>query len=941
MMRKIILALALVVSAFLPCQAFAPVVINIAAGASTSAIQSAISGSAAGDTIQFAAGSFSITSGITLKCGVTYTGVAVGIGKNGMATQTTVLSSTMGSGGTIFTLFSGGSFVNPCTQATAIEFFSFMGSGGIDIQSSFTALSILHNNFGNLPCCSFSSPNWAINFDGAESASNTAQTLSSTLIQWNTIGDSNSCTASFADTTSADGDGNAGQCGGISVNTTINGLQILNNNFFHLGEPVHINCPGGSRPGVGESPCEPTANGVITSNITAEFNDFSNAHRINWEEQPQSTSGVTFAFNDIHDMLDPVGFSFGLSFACCSSGGTSPFVNVSSNVILFNTPFALDRYGFGIEAWGFNGTYNNNMEESNFAAAPAIAYGCGPLAQTNNNLLLGTGWQGSFIVNEGSEGNCASDRPDTTPGQMTGNVTGTTITTTASALPSISPSSGGFSGSQVVTFTDAGFASGAQPLGNTGVWVTTDGSTPTPGSGTAQYIASGGTITVTSTTTVKAVGMWGAINQPPSYASGFGFVPSAVVTAVFTGGGTPSAASPVASPAGETFSGPLSVALSSTTAGSNIFFTVDGTTPTASSTVYTGPITISATTTLQAIATAPGFSASSVSSQTYTLAAAPTLQDGFQGNATSANTLTIGAAAIQQTATGEYSDSSEHTLPDAFGNTAAWTSSNASILNVTSAGLVSCVNDGQASSLVTAQPANVVFNQWVWTCSGTPVPTLSGATISLQGIQSITSIPIGSTAQACVNLAYTNPVESTQVCGSGVDQFGNGPGTSWSSLGTGIITSSPSGLLSGVQLGNATIVATVGSFHPSLNVSVTNPTLTGGVQGNLTPPVTNLAVGSSIQQVATGEYSDGVNRPLPDSFGNTAVWSSSNAAILTVSSTGRVTCVAAGQANTLVQSSPGAVQFSNWGWTCSGSAAGTVTIKGNTVTLKGNTVTVQ
>ena len=72
---------------------------------------------------------------------------------------------------------------------------------------------------------------------------------------------------------------------------------------------------------------------------------------------------------------------------------------------------------------------------------------------------------------------------------------------------------------------------------NTGIWYTTDGSTPVPGSGTAQYIASGGTIAVSTTTTVKAVGMWGAQNQPTSYPSGYGYAPSAVISATYTAGG--------------------------------------------------------------------------------------------------------------------------------------------------------------------------------------------------------------------------------------------------------------------------------------------------------------------------------------------------------------------------------------------------------------------
>jgi hypothetical protein len=75
----------------------------------------------------------------------------------------------------------------------------------------------------------------------------------------------------------------------------------------------------------------------------------------------------------------------------------------------------------------------------------------------------------------------------------------------------------------VVTLSDPGL--------NTAVWYTIDGSTPVPGSGAAQYYT--GPFTITNNTTVKAVGMWGAPNQPVRYPSGYGYIPSSVVSASF------------------------------------------------------------------------------------------------------------------------------------------------------------------------------------------------------------------------------------------------------------------------------------------------------------------------------------------------------------------------------------------------------------------------
>jgi hypothetical protein len=52
-------------------------------------------------------------------------------------------------------------------------------------------------------------------------------------------------------------------------------------------------------------------------------------------------------------------------------------------------------------------------------------------------------------------------------------------------------------------------------------------------------------------------------------------------------------------------------------ANASFFYTTDGTTPTSNSTLYSGPLTISSTETVQAIATAPGYPESGLASATY------------------------------------------------------------------------------------------------------------------------------------------------------------------------------------------------------------------------------------------------------------------------------------------------------------------------------------
>lgn len=77
-------------------------------------------------------------------------------------------------------------------------------------------------------------------------------------------------------------------------------------------------------------------------------------------------------------------------------------------------------------------------------------------------------------------------------------------------------------------------------------------------------------------------------------------------------------AAPVISPNGGTFSSSQSVTLASTTTSSSIYYTLDGSTPTASSTLYSAPITISTNTTLKAIASAPSFLQSAISTAEFT-----------------------------------------------------------------------------------------------------------------------------------------------------------------------------------------------------------------------------------------------------------------------------------------------------------------------------------
>ena len=93
---------------------------------------------------------------------------------------------------------------------------------------------------------------------------------------------------------------------------------------------------------------------------------------------------------------------------------------------------------------------------------------------------------------------------------------------------------------------------------------------------------------------------------------------------LYNGGGTQTVATPTFSPAGGTYTTTQNVTIACSTAGSTIRYTLNGSEPTSSSTVYTGAIAIASTTTVKAKAFASGMTDSQTASATYTINKADT-----------------------------------------------------------------------------------------------------------------------------------------------------------------------------------------------------------------------------------------------------------------------------------------------------------------------------
>ena len=167
------------------------------------------------------------------------------------------------------------------------------------------------------------------------------------------------------------------------------------------------------------------------------------------------------------------------------------------------------------------------------------------------------------------------------------------VITLPAATPTFTPAAGTYDSTKSVAISDS--TAGAT------IYYTTNGSTPTV---TPSELYAGA-ISVSANETIEAI------------ATATGYTTSAVGSAAYVI--TPPAATPTFSVPVGTYDSTQSVALSDTSSGATIYYTTNGSTPTASSTKYAGAISVSSNETIKAIATGGGYSSSAVASAQYTI----------------------------------------------------------------------------------------------------------------------------------------------------------------------------------------------------------------------------------------------------------------------------------------------------------------------------------
>jgi hypothetical protein len=373
------------------------------------------------------------------------------------------------------------------------------------------------------------------------------------------------------------------------------------------------------------------------------------------------------------------------------------------------------------------------------------------------------------------------------------------------ATPIFSLAPGAYATAQTVSISDS--TSGAT------IYYTTDGSTPTTSS--AKYA---GPISVSTTETINAIAVASS------------FTNSAVASATYTI--TQVTAAPVLSIATGTYTIAQVVSISDATPGAVIYYTADGSIPTTSSTIYPGPFSVGATLTINAIAVAPGYSSSAVTSATYTIvisAAAPTFSPAA-GTYTSAQSVAINSSAAGSSIY-YTTDGTAPTTASAKYNAAISVNTTQTLKAIVAIGTTSSVK-AAASSVVTSPVATASYT--ITTKAATPIFSLASGTYS--GAQTVTI----SDSTTGATIYYTTD--------------GSSPTTS-SPKYAGAINVTATETLHAMAVANNYMNSNIAAVTYTVTTVVTTPTFSlasGSYNGAQTVAIADSTTGSAIYYTTNG-----------------------------------------------------------------------------------------
>ncbi len=331
-----------------------------------------------------------------------------------------------------------------------------------------------------------------------------------------------------------------------------------------------------------------------------------------------SADGMTFTIQNAGlTALGPVGG--GLGYGPDSTGGTG---GIAKSVAI-----KFDLYDNDGEGSDSTGLYTNGasptLPSTDLSATPinlhsgdtfsvTMVYNGATLTMTITDGVTGASFQTSWTVNipqivggntafvgftGGTGGLTSSQKIETWSFVSTTNTPPPAPPPTQAATPTFGLPAGTYSGAQNVTLSDS--------TPTSSIFYTLDGTKPgtSVAGSTHQYSSA---INVAASETINAI------------ATASNFSASNVATAAYVISALPAAATPVITPATGNFTSAQTVTITDATSLSTIFYALNGPASTAS-TKYTAPFVVSATTTVNAIATAANFTTSLPAASTVTI----------------------------------------------------------------------------------------------------------------------------------------------------------------------------------------------------------------------------------------------------------------------------------------------------------------------------------